>query len=102
MSGFSTDLNALDGCRKTTLREAGQFGGIADGFTARRVAAPIFGAAPVADALAALADAVDIAATSQFAVAEKLLRAVERALDTVHHGVTETEKANIGAIRTIG
>lgn len=102
MSGFSTDLDALDGCRRTTLREAGQFGGIADGFTARHVDSSIFGALPVAGRLAALTGQVDTAATSQFAIAEQRLRGVERALDAVRQGFSDTEGANVGAIQNIG
>jgi hypothetical protein len=101
MSGFSTDLTALDDCRRKVLREAGQFGGIADGFTARRAGASIFGTFSVAASLAALTGQVDTAATSELDAAQRLLRGVERALDVVHQHVSETESANVTAAQTI-
>ncbi|MGE5288739.1 MAG: hypothetical protein ACM3ML_16380 [Micromonosporaceae bacterium] len=101
MSGLTADFAALDGCRKTMLAQAGQFGGLADGFSGRAIDASMFGTLPAAGALAALAGHVDAGVGTQLSAAEKFLRSVERALDAVRQGVADAEKTNVQAIQAI-
>jgi hypothetical protein len=101
MRGFTADFDALDRCRGSMLTQAGQFGGIADGVSSLQIDVRIFGTLPAAGAVAGLAGQVDAAAGGGFAAAETFLRGVERALDTVRHGVNAAEQANVNAIQTI-
>ncbi len=101
MRGLTADFGVLDSCRRAMLSQAGQFGGIADGFRGHEVDASVFGTLPAAQALAGLSGQVDAAGHGQFCAAEKLLRGVERGLDSVRQGVADAEQANIDAISTI-
>ncbi len=101
MSGLTADFDGLDSCRRAMLAQAGQFGGIADGFSGHEIDAGMFGTLPAAPMLASLSGQVDSAAGGQFSAAEKFLRGVERGLDAVRQGVAEAEQANINAIQTI-
>ncbi len=101
MSGLTADFDALDGCRKAMLGQAGQFGGLADGFSGRDIDPSMFGTAPGAGPLAVAAAHFDAAVGTQFSAAEKFLRGVERAVDAVRQGVAEAEKANVGTIQSI-
>jgi hypothetical protein len=101
MNGLTADFAALDGCRKTMLGQAGQFGGLADGFSARDIDPSMFGTLPASGALAELAGRVDAGIGAQFSAAERFLRSVERALDAVRQGVADAEKSNVKAIRAI-
>jgi hypothetical protein len=101
MSSLTADFDVLDCCRRAMLRQAGQFGGIADGFSGQEIGANMFGALPAAAALAGLSGQVDSAAAGQFSAAEKFLRGVERGLDAVRQGVTDAEQANVNAIQSI-
>jgi hypothetical protein len=101
MSSLTADFDVLDSCRRAMLRQAGQFGGIADGFSGQEIDASIFGTLPSSGALAGLSGQVDSAAGGQYAAAEKFLRGVERGLDSVRQGVADAEQANINAIQSI-
>jgi len=101
MRGLTADFAGLDRCRRAMLTQAGQFGGIADGFPGQGIDAGIFGTLPAARLIAGLSGQVDIAADGQFSAAEKFLRGVERGLDTVRQGVAEAEQANVNAIQNI-
>jgi len=81
------------------LRQAGQFGGLADEFSPRGVDAAAFGTLDVASQLAELAVRLDAASRGQFCAAERFLRGVERRLETVRQAIIEAEKANVSAIR---
>jgi hypothetical protein len=102
MRGLTADFDVLDSCRRAMLGQAGQFGGIADGFSGQEIDASIFGTLPAAQALAGLSGQVDTAGHGQFCAAEKFLRGVERGLDSVRQGVADAEQANVDAIQTIG
>ena len=101
MRGLMADFSALDSCQRAMLGQAGQFGGIADGFSSRDVGPAMFGRLPVAGSLAELAGRLDAAANDEFSAAEAFLRGVERALDTVRQEVSETEQANAAAVEAI-
>jgi hypothetical protein len=101
MRGLTADFDGLDSGRRAMLGQAGQFGGIADGFSGHDVDAGIFGTLAPAGPLADISGQVDSAAGGQFSAAEKFLRGVERALDTVRQGVAAAEQANVNAIQTI-
>jgi len=101
MKGLTADFDALDRCQRAMLRQAAQFGGIADVFSGSDIDAFLFGRLPAAGLLAALSAQVDSAAGTEFSVAESLLRGVERALDSVRQGFTEAEQANVDAIQAI-
>jgi hypothetical protein len=101
MSGVMADFDGLDSCRRAMLGQAGQFGGIADGFRGGDIGAGIFGTLPAAGPLAGCSAQVESAAEGQFRAAETFLRGVERALDTVRQGFAEAEQANVDAIKTI-
>jgi hypothetical protein len=101
MTGLTADFDALDRCRRAMLTQAGQFGGIADGFSGDEIDPPAFGTLPAAGPLAEISGQVDGAAGAQFAAAETFLRGVERAVDTVRQGLSEAEQSNVNAIQTI-
>jgi hypothetical protein len=101
MSGLTADFDALERCRKAMLDQAGQFGGLADGFCGRDIDPSMFGTLPGAGPLAVVAAHLDAAVGTQFCAGEKFLRGVERAVDAVRHGVAEAEKANVGTIKSI-
>lgn len=101
MTGLRADLRGLDACRRTMLRQAGQFGAIADGFSGRGVDSSMFGTLAMAAHLAEICRQMDTAAGQQFAAAERFLRGVERGLDDVRQGVADAEEANLSAIWAI-
>lgn len=101
MRGLTADFGALDSCRRAMLDQAGQFGGISDGFCGHDVDGGIFGTLTGAGPLAKVCEQVDAAAGGQFSAAEQFLRGVERGLDSVRQGVAAAEQANINAIHTI-
>ncbi len=102
MQGLTADFGVLDSCRRAMLGQAGQFGGIADGFCGHQISASIFGTLPAAAGLASLSSQADTAGNSQFSAAEAFLRGAERGLDTVRQGVADAEQDNLNAIQTIG
>ncbi|HUK71256.1 MAG TPA: hypothetical protein VLW50_21220 [Streptosporangiaceae bacterium] len=101
MRGLTADFDALDRCRAAMLAQAGQFGGIADGFSSPQIDSRIFGTLTAGHQLAGLAGQTDEVADAEFGAAEAFLRAVERALDAVRHGVSAAEQANVNAIQSI-
>jgi hypothetical protein len=101
MRGLKADFDVLDSCRRAMLRQAGHFGGIADGFSCDEIGASTFGTLPAGAALAGLSGQVDTTAAGQFSAAEKFLRGVERGLDSVRQGVADAEQDNVNAIQAI-
>ena len=96
MNGLNADLAGLDGCRRVMGNEAGQFGGISDGFASRGVDASIFGKLPASGQIARQAQQMNTAGRRQFSAAENFLRAVERGLDQTQGAIVSREKADVG------
>jgi uncharacterized protein YukE len=83
--------DAIDACRSAMNTQAGQYGGVGDGFQGASTSADVFGKL---DAAAGFASAIDgFAGTvhGELQAAENLLRKVESALDSIETTVQDQE-----------
>ena len=94
MTATKYNWDAIDGCRSAMSTQAGQFGGVGDGFQGAATSADAFGKL---DASAGFASAIDGFASSvhgELQAAENLLRKVESSLDSIETTVQDVEQQN--------
>ncbi len=92
MTATKYNWDAIDACRSAMSTQAGQFGGVGDGFQGGSTSADVFGKL---DASAGLASAIDGFASTvhgELTAAENLLRKVESALDSIETTMQDQEK----------
>lgn len=101
MAGFTVDVNDLDSCRQTVGEQAGQFGGLGDGFAQSPAGGSSFGSMPASGRMSQLATQFSSAVASQYSSAETFLRGAERALDQARQNYTKADEVNASNARSV-
>lgn len=86
-----TDTQALDTCRQAAATEAARLGGAGDTFPDGGCSPTTFGRLAASATAASAVDAMDRHLRTEFAAAERLLLAVEQALDAVETSVRNAD-----------
>ena len=92
MTATKYNWDAIDACRSAMNTQAGQYGGVGDGFQGGATSADVFGKL---DASAGFAGAIDVFASTvhgELQAAEHLLRKLESALDSIDTTMQDQEK----------
>lgn len=92
MTGLLVNTEVLDRCRQTVAAEAGHLGGAGDMFPPGGCPSSIFGRLGAAATVAGAVDALERRMRSEFDAAERLLRAVERAIGAVETTVRDVDE----------
>ncbi|MCP2166175.1 hypothetical protein [Goodfellowiella coeruleoviolacea] len=101
MAVVKYNAEAMEQCRSTVSSQAGQFGGIGDGFSGQGGSGDIFGKLPSSAGLSGAVDSFNSTMGAEFAAAESVLGKVERALDAVEQTVADTEQANTNSLTAV-
>ncbi|MBA8929640.1 hypothetical protein BC739_006858 [Kutzneria viridogrisea] len=95
MTATKFNFDAIESCRTAMNGQAGQFGGLSDGFQAGgSTSADVFGKLDASAGIAGAVDGLNGTVHGELNAAEELLRKVERALDSIETNIHQTEEAN--------
>lgn len=101
MAAMKFNTEAMEQCRTTVSSQAGQFGAIGDGFAGQYGNPDIFGKLGSSAAISGAVSAMDQAGTQEFEAAEKVLRKVESALDTIQTTVADVDEVNKNSLKAV-
>lgn len=94
MTATKYNFDAINTCRSAMSAQAGQYGGVGDGFQGAATSADAFGKLAASAGFASAIDGFQSALHGELQAAESLLRKVESSLDSIETTLQDTEKAN--------
>lgn len=94
MTATKYNWDAIDACRGAMNAQAGQYGGVGDGFQGGATSADVFGKLTASAGFASAIDGFASTVHGELQAAENLLRKVESALDSIETTMQDQEKQN--------